>query len=170
MNTTPPAASSHATRRSVLAWTGAGLATALTGAWPGAARAADSGYSGVIPADPGSPDTSLSRERFLPLLGSQFQFHPASANFLAAAPVRCRLIEVSPHQVTGTEHPLRFVSFSLLFHCPEIPAEGGIQRLQHPALPELELFLAPVGKPAADGSGLLEAVCSQRAINTGTAV
>lgn len=169
MNPSPTAATCHATRRSVLAWTGASLATALTAAWPGAARAAlapaDSGKFSLFPTGPTPPDTNLSRERFLPLLGSEFQFQPVSGDSQVTSPIRARLAEVSPHQLTRTEQPLRFVSFSLLFSCPRTPAEGGILRLQHPALPELELFLSPVGKTATDGSGLLEAICSQRVTN-----
>lgn len=142
-----------ATRRSVLAWTGAGLAAAFTGPLAGKVLAALP-VSGTAATGPGK----LSRECFLPLLGSDFHL---SRDASAGPSGKCRLVGVSPNQLTGPHASLQFISFSLLFASSSPLTEGGIHPLTHPSLPDMELFLSPVGG-RQDSACYLEAVFSQR--------
>lgn len=73
---------------------------------------------------------------------------------------RCKLTEVTP-KVRQDTFKGSFVSFSLLFKASSgfLP-EGGICRVRHEHLQEMEIFLSPVGR--ADKEMMLEAVFSER--------
>jgi hypothetical protein len=90
----------------------------------------------------------LSHATYAPLVGTQFRLHRTGARSL-----RVRLIE-------ARQSPTAVNSFSLLFRAhPRAGVDGGLYRLEHPALRNVELFISPVGRGA---KGLeLEAVINR---------
>lgn len=113
--------------------------------------------SGNSPSEFSAP---IAQEgKFQPYLNSDFSLELTNATSFAS-PTVCRLVSISPEQRQETFKGT-FVAFSLLFEAPAnaLP-EGGICRVKHAELEEMELFVSPVGK--AKGKTLLEAVFSSR--------
>lgn len=101
------------------------------------------------PPQPASPGV-FSREAFVPHLNTSFTLvHEGGAS------AECRLLEVSPEKrITAPKQT--YTSFTLLFEAkPTFLRNGGICRVKHSAMSEMQIFLSPVGKPGA--KTLLEA-------------
>lgn len=99
----------------------------------GVGVAADSAF-----ASPAIPHRSL----FMPLVGSTLSLRSSTATY------RARLTHVHdllPTHVKGSDS-----QFGLMFAVADPRIVEGIFRLDHPRLPAVELFLAPVGPPSRD--------------------
>jgi hypothetical protein len=82
----------------------------------------------------------MSREWFLPHLRDPFDIE-------GHGPMR--LIEISPATALHNG-AISYTAFTLLFEAPEnCDTPEGIHRLRHATLGEMDLFLTPVGRPAA---------------------
>jgi hypothetical protein len=87
----------------------------------------------------------MSRESFLPHLGSEFDIESDPGTVTIG-----RLIDVSPATRLTAPHA-SFTSFSLTFAVPRaFPAESRVHVVRHPELGTMDLFLSPVGRPARE--------------------
>ncbi len=94
---------------------------------------------------------------FAPLVGTEFTVKHPDEN-----EARCKLVEASPLRIQETPRG-KLNSFTLLFEAePGFLRHGGICRVTHPDLQAMDLFLSPVGKPAAERT-YLEACFTERA-------
>jgi cystathionine beta-lyase family protein involved in aluminum resistance len=76
----------------------------------------------------------LRRSTYQPLVGSTFRVHVPGAKTL-----RVKLVEARALRGPGD-------AFSLLFRGRRSDVEGGLYRIEHPALGAFELFVSPVGR------------------------
>lgn len=86
--------------------------------------------------------TAFSREAFLPHLQTDFTLiHVGDSS------AECRLVEVSPETRIASGKQA-YACFTILFAAaPSFLREGGICRVKHAKMGEMQLFLTPVGKP-----------------------
>ncbi len=151
-------------RRKIVAAGATGLLAGIAGyfgwrnsaAVPAPPKAATATGSTSAPtAIEGMTSTAVATKGFQPYLNSEF---------LVSAPdqgeTACKLIEISP-EIREDTFRGSFVSFTLLFKAaPGFLPEGGICRVRHEHLKEMEIFISPVG--GAKDATLLEAVFSER--------
>src|SRR3954451_17109132 len=113
----------------------AAFAVGAGGAGSAIAGTAGMGLAGSAIRKPGDGPVHLSHATYVLLVGTDFRIHRPNARTL-----RLRLIEArrARHGVD---------SFSLLFRAHRHAAvDGGIHRLEHPALGSFELFVSPVSR------------------------
>lgn len=165
MKISPPSNS----RRKFLAWGALGaLALAATSVFRGTKNSPTSAKPSKPPASPTVSEaddlvtldeaaiSAPNHEVFSPLINTEFTVEFPESSVLAV-----RLVEVTP--ITMIEGPqARYQCFSLFFETTGGSAEEGlIGRVTHPKLEPMDLFLAPVGRPA-HGKILLEAAFTER--------
>jgi hypothetical protein len=162
-----------ATRRHLLGWSGvAGIATLAaylgwnrSGPLPQAATTAvkprnsptNPAHAAEAEADAPPPAVivnEFSREAFLPHLDTDFTLiHEGDTS------AECRLVAVSPETRISSSKQT-YTSFTILFAAePTFLREGGICRVKHAKMGEMQIFLSPVGKPGA--TARLEAAFTQ---------
>ncbi len=106
------------------------------------------------PPQPVADTTVFRRDAFVPHLNSDFTIIHAGDDS-----AECRLIEVSPERRISSAKQT-YTSFTLLFTAgPAFLREGGICRVKHKEMGEMQFFLSPVGKPGA--KTMLEAAFTQ---------
>jgi hypothetical protein len=99
-------------------------------------------------------DTAFSRDAFVPHLNTDFNIIHVGDDS-----AQCRLIEVSAERRISSGKQT-YAAFTLLFSAgPLFLRDGGICRVKHKAMGEMEFFLTPVGKPGA--KTMLEAAFTQ---------
>lgn len=159
-------------RRALLGLGGVGLATgvasylglrrsdnkALQGTAQGESKAAPGSSptqisEGQSPA-PVTEETPVASAKFLPHLKTNFTIQSEGAGNT------CKLVKISAEQHQKMPD-VTWATFALIFEAPAgFLAEGGICRVSHPQLEEMELFLSPIGNPKE--KYLLQAAFSQR--------
>lgn len=160
-------ASADPSRRHLIVWGGAAAATGLAAylGWPSGEKSAEdravtTAKSEVTLQQPAEvapvPAGPIHRDLFVPHLNSEFTLkHDTEAT------AACKLVSVSPATVMKTDKG-HLVAFSLLFEAHRtFLTQGGICRVSHPELSEMEFYLTPIG----DGKKkhLLEACFTLRA-------
>lgn len=158
-------------RRALLGLGGVGLATGVasylglrrpddkapqgaTQAESKAAPATPTQISEEQPAAVVSEETPVASAKFLPHLKTNFTIQSEGAGNA------CKLVQISAEKHQKMPDAT-WATFVLLFEAPAgFLAEGGICRVSHPQLEEMELFLSPIGNPKE--KVLLQAAFAQR--------
>lgn len=167
----PPPGS--ATRRKLLGWSGVGAVGAVA-AYLGWSRSSSSvrPRDSVMQSPPAKPAISstpeepleqpapaaaaaaFDREAFVPHLNSDFTVVQEGRDSGT-----CRLVEVGPASRIASRTQA-YTCFTLVFEADFLfLREGGLCKVQHAQMPEMQLFLSPVGRPGR--KVLLEAVFTQ---------
>lgn len=163
----------NATRRKVLGWGGVGAIGGLA-AYLGWSRDSRSPQATALPkpaaAAPAAPAvapqvneapataapaaTAFSREAFLPHVNSNFTVVQEGVDSGT-----CRLVEVGPASRISSRTQA-YTCFTLVFEADFFfLREGGICKVRHEQMPEMQFFLSPVGRPGR--KMLLEAAFTQ---------